>query len=48
MIMQGDLRKIQDSINPVLEAMGARIKKLEEQVEELSKPKTTSRASKEG
>jgi hypothetical protein len=45
MIMQGDLKKIQDSINPVLGALGDRIKKLEKEIEAL---KSAPKASKGG
>ena len=49
MIMSGDLKKIQDSLNKVLIPMGERIEALEAKVKELeeakAKPKAAPKAS---
>ncbi len=46
MIMAGDMKKIQESINSVLVPMGQRIAELEAKVEALEAPKTAPKAPK--
>ena len=46
MLMSGDMKKIQDSINGVLVPMGERLAALEAKVEALEAPKSAPKAPK--